>query len=722
MEIIWVGDQYYILAKSSLADDRTRVLKHGDTFAVFDRYGDIQPVGMGEQGIYHAGTRFLSKLLLQIAGQRPMLLSSTIREDNILLGVDLSNPDMADGEAKLPRGTLHIYRSKFLWQGVCYERLHIRNYGLTPVTSWLTLLFENDFADIFEIRGQKRAARGSRIDDVVEPSGLTLGYEGLDRVTRSLRIRCDPPIAETEPGQMRIPFQLDRHGEAEFLVSFACELGAERGPRLCQSYEGGLVEAGRVLRNRQSSGCTVYTSNEQFNHWINRSDADLQMMFTETEWGPYPYAGVPWFSTVFGRDGIITALEYLWLEPQVARGVLRYLAANQATETIPDQDAEPGKILHEVRGGEMAALKEVPFRRYYGSIDSTPLFLILAAAYFERTGDTELLRSIWPNIERALHWIDCYGDQDRDGFVEYHRQSPTGLVQQGWKDSHDSIFHADGSIAEGPIALCEVQAYVYAAKCGIAEAAYRLGNRERARALQAEAEALREHFESSFWCADLGTYAIALDGRKQPCRVKTSNAGQCLFGGIASEDHAAAVTGTLLNHGGFTGWGIRTVASSELRYNPMSYHNGSVWPHDNALIAAGFARYQQMEAVSKVLGGLFDLAIFSDLHRLPELFCGFARRPGKGPTLYPVACSPQAWASGAVFLLLQAAIGLRVDAAKRQVILLHPMLPESVPEVSIRNLAVDAHTKLDLVLQRQRDSVGLDVPRREGDVEVLVIA
>jgi glycogen debranching enzyme len=522
-----------------------------------------------------------------------------------------------------------------------------------------------------------------------------------------------------EPGEMRLPFRLAPQAEANFLISFSFEVGVSR-PRVLHSYDEGLTDAAERSRQRSVTGCTIQSSNEQFNDWIHRSDADLQMMLTRTAWGEYPYAGVPWFSTVFGRDGIITALQYLFVDPTVARGVLRYLAANQATAVVPEQDAEPGKILHEVREGEMAALKEIPFSRYYGSIDSTPLFLVLAAAYLERTDDLELLHSIWPSIERALQWIDRFGDQDKDGFVEYYRRSPTGLVQQGWKDSHDSIFHADGTLAEGPIALCEVQGYVYAAKRGMAEVAQRLGYPDRGRELLREAEMLQERFESSFWCDEIGTYAIALDGNKRQCRVRTSNAGQCLFTGIASENHAISVAQTLLSREGFSGWGIRTVAAGEARYNPMSYHNGSVWPHDNSLIAAGFARYNQMDGATKVLGGLFEAAKESDFSRLPELFCGFARRHGKAPTQYPVACSPQAWASAASFLLFQSLIGLRVDAARNRVSLVHPMLPEFLPEVSIRNLRVNAKAKVDLILERDGHTVALKVPRREGNVEIVV--
>lgn len=721
MEIIEVGNQFYILAKSPLADDRTQVLKHGDTFAIFDRYGDIQPLGLGEQGIYHNGTRFLSKLILKIDGEGPLLLSSSIREDNVLLAIDLSNPDLYDnGRPRLPRGILHIYRSKFLWQTICYERLHIRNYSLAPVDSSLAIFFDSDFADIFEVRGQQRKERGERLADTIDGASIILGYRGLDQVVRRMRIGCDSPAATVRPGEISLPFHLEPHEEAEFLLSLACETHIEPRPAPCRSYEKGLAEAGMALRQRNTEGCTIHTANPQFNRWLNRSDADLQMMLTETDWGMYPYGGVPWFSTIFGRDGIITALEYLWVDPEVARGVLRYLAANQATQTSPAQDAEPGKILHEIRGGEMAAMREIPFHRYYGSIDSTPLFLMLAAAYLECTGDRQLLRSIWPNIELALHWIDCYGDQDHDGFVEYSRRSATGLVQQGWKDSHDSIFHADGSLADGPIALCEVQAYVYAAKLGIAEVAQSLGYSECARKLHREAELLRERFEDRFWCDELSTYAIALDGDKRQCRVRTSNAGHCLFGRIASDEHAERGSRTLLDSEAFSGWGIRTVSASERRYNPMSYHNGSVWPHDNALIAMGLASYNQMQAAARILTGLFDVSSFTDLHRLPELFCGFARRPGKGPTLYPVACSPQSWAAGAVFMLLQAALGLHVDASRRKVSLLHPLLPEPLPEVEIRNLRV-GDGKVDIVLERYRDTVGLKVPRREGNVKIVVI-
>jgi glycogen debranching enzyme len=453
--------------------------------------------------------------------------------------------------------------------------------------------------------------------------------------------------------------------------------------------------------------------------WLERSSADLAMLVTELPTGPYPYAGVPWYSTTFGRDGLITAREMLWLDPAPARGVLAFLAATQATAEEPQRDAEPGKILHEARKCEMARTGEVPFGRYYGTVDATPLFVALAGAYLRRTGDLGFVRGIWPHVLAALEWMDRYGDRDGDGFIEYARRSRHGLVQQGWKDSHDSVFHADGSMAEPPIALCEVQAYAWEAREQAATIAQALGETQRAAQLRDSAAQLRERFLRAFWCEDLGVYALALDGRKQPCRVAASNAGHALWTGIAAPEHAARMAQRFLDDDFFSGWGVRTVAAGQARYNPMSYHNGSIWPHDNALIAAGLARYGHTDAAMRLMSGLFDASLHFSQHRLPELFCGFPRREGEGPTLYPVACSPQAWAAAAVFAMLQACLGLDIDAARGELALHAPRLPGFIDRLDLHGLRI-GHADVDLLLQRYHHNVGVEVIGKRGDVAVRI--
>jgi glycogen debranching enzyme len=717
-EVIRLGGEYYISAKSSRADVPPAVLKHGDAFALFDHFGDINPLGFGEHGIFLEGTRHLSRWSLHLGDEQLLALSSSLRENNALLTVDLSNPEMQSGGRTILQGTVHIHRSKCLWNGVCYERLSVTNFGDEPLETELRFTFDADFADIFEVRGTHRQQRGTRAETEIDPSAFLIRYAGLDGVERRTRLECSRPPDATTPSEARFTLRL-APGATDLLdLSVACE--AEQRSRTLCSYDDAVIGVSGWLARFEASECRIETSNEQFNDWLNRAYADMRMMITDTSHGPYPYAGVPWFSTAFGRDGLITAMQMLWINPDLAGGVLRFLAANQADHVDPEADAEPGKILHETRKGEMAALREVPFKQYYGSVDSTPLFVMLAGMHLQATGDLALAESLWPNIERALGWIDEYGDADGDGFVEYARRSPSGLVQQGWKDSHDSVFHADGSPAVGPIALCEVQGYVYAAKHAAARLAQALGKVERAGELARQATSLQEKFDRAFWCEDIDTYAIALDGQKRPCRVRASNAGHCLFTGLARRERADHVAETLLSDDMFSGWGVRTVSAREERFNPMSYHNGSVWPHDNALIAAGLARYGHADSAMRVLTGLFDTSLFVDLHRLPELFCGFERRSGEGPTLYPVACAPQAWASASVFMLLQAILGLSIDAQQKRIQLTSPALPPSLEEVRIKHLRI-GDARLDLTLRRHTHDVSVTIDRRVGDLEVSVL-
>jgi glycogen debranching enzyme len=717
-DIVRVKDEYYVRASSALADDRTRVLKYGDTFAVFNRYGDIEAFGPSQFGLFHAESRHLSRFTMRVNQQQALLLSSTIREDNSFLSVDLTNLDSpVNSDDTMPRGTIHILRLQFLREAGCYQHIRLLNYGLLPVRLSLLLQFDADFSDIFEVRGTKRARKGDRLPDLVEGDAAILGYKGLDGVVRRTRLEFSPRPASLTMREARFQITLEPKEQESIYTTVSCERnpGGKRFEPFPAAFQGLQHDLDRTGIDE----CRITTTSESFTAWLTRSAADLRMLIEGNPEGPYPYAGVPWFNTVFGRDGIITALECLWMAPHIAEGVLNYLAETQATEEISEQDAEPGKILHEMRRGEMAATKEVPFARYYGSVDSTPLFVVLAGAYFVRTGDLPFLRRIWPNLKRALHWMDEYGDCDRDSFVEYQQRSSKGLVQQGWKDSHDSVFHADGRVAEPPIALCEVQGYVYAAKRSAALIARSLAEPDLAEKLDLEAEALRAKFEEAFWCDDLGTYALALDGQKQQCRVRTSNAGHALFCQIASQERAEAVTASLMSEHCFSGWGVRTVGASESRYNPMSYHNGSVWPHDNALISLGFSLYGMQEQACKILHGLYEASRYVESQRLPELFCGFHKRPeASGPTLYPVACAPQAWSAGSVFLLLKAGLGLEVRARERQIHFSNPCLPLNLDEVNIENLRI-GDASADFLIRRDGSGVAVKLLSKRGDIEVL---
>jgi len=544
--------EHYIEVQGSLVQRRLRSLKHGDAFAVFDDYGDIGVIGSGPEGLYFNDTRFLSWYGLRFEGKRPLLLSSVVDDDNAALSVNLANPDVhADGLISLPRDTIAIERTKFLWQAVCYERIGFRNYAESTRHFRIEIGFGADFRDLFEVRGSSRERRGTCVSGVTE-DGVEFYYEGLDNLKRKTELRFWPPPSLLETNRATFDFELAPNGRQSLFVSVLCE---DRNKPQCDSFGHAFRARRRAIRGAATGIATIESSNELFNEVCRRSSADLYMLMTQTRHGIYPYAGIPWYSTAFGRDGIITAMLLLWLDPSVAKGVLKFLAAMQATAFDPLSDAQPGKILHETRNGEMARLGEVPFGLYYGTVDATPLYIMLAGMYFGRPGDIKTIAAIWQNIKAALQWIDTFGDADGDGFVEYARQTETGLVNQGWKDSYDSIFHADGALARGPIALCEVQGYVFAAKAHAAKLAHHMGEYELETKLRGEAQALQKNFAAAFWCEDIGTFALALDGDKNPCRVRTSNAGHALFTGIAAPGLAARVAETLLGPDSFSGWG-----------------------------------------------------------------------------------------------------------------------------------------------------------------------
>ncbi len=716
-DVIRVHNQFYILATASRSSERTAVLKHDDTFALFDYAGDIGALGTGEQGLYHEGTRYLSRFRLRVNGHRPLLLSARVKQDNELFGSDLTNPDLplGDGDRVLSRDLVHIFRARFLWDATWHERIRLVNYSRAHVRISLAFDIEADYADIFEVRGTTRERRGARLDPSIDGTELRLGYRGLDDEERWTAIEWSEPPTAMTAAMARFEYELVPQAPQALTIAIRCD--RHRVRVAAQPYETAEAAALRTAEISRSQYATVTTSSERFDEWVRRSAADLRMLVSATPHGSYPYAGVPWFSTPFGRDGIITAFQTLWINPDIARGVLAYLAETQADRVDARQDAEPGKILHETRSSEMARVGEVPFGQYYGSIDATPLFVMLAGAYYDRSGDREFVRRIWPNVERALGWMDGYGDRDGDGFVEYARQASSGLIQQGWKDSQDSVFHANGTPADAPIALCEVQAYVYDARLRAANLADALGERERGEHLRSQAEALRVAFEERFWCEQQSTYALALDGLKQPCCVRSSNAGHCLFGGIAAPERAARVARTLLGPEMYSGWGVRTIASSEYRYNPMSYHNGSVWPHDNGVLAAGLSRYGLDAAIAPILTGLFHASTWMEGYRLPELFCGFHRRDGEGPTLYPVACAPQAWASGVVFQLLQACLRLSLLPDRRTLQISRPILPPFLTYLRLLDVRMPEGA-VDLLFEQRSEEVAVTVLDRRGDVAV----
>ncbi|MDP9928569.1 glycogen debranching enzyme [Variovorax paradoxus] len=687
------------------------VLKEGDTYFVMDAHGDV---GGGVDGLFHNDTRMLSTFVLRLNGARPSLLSSGVSQDNVFFTANLTNhPLPVLGSTSMPQGVIHLERKRFLWGARLFERLRLVNYSDQPAEAPLTLQFGADFRDMFEVRGQQRARRGEFDAPEVGVQAVELRYEGLDTVLRRACIGFSQVPRHLDAGTASFSVPLAAHGEWTLHIEVGME-PARPGPERFR--DAGVLARWR-MRARQRRGSRLESSGRLFQAWLDRSRADLALLTTDLPTGPYPYAGIPWFSTPFGRDAIVTAFQTLWIDPRLAQGVLEFLAARQSRQTSSFRDAEPGKIMHETRKGEMAAVDELPFGQYYGGVDTTPLFVALAGAYAQRTADHATIDRIWPALLAACEWMERNMARHPDGLLAYQRGETSGLVNQGWKDSHDSIFHVDGRTPEGPIALVEVQGYVYAAFLAMASIAeWRVDS--GAAHWRQRAAAMRVAVENRFWLDDLQFYALAIDGSNQPCRVRASNAGHLLFTGLPIVERAVAVGRQLLSPAFASGWGIRTLPIEAVRFNPMSYHNGSVWPHDAALCAAGMARYGEREGVVRILDNLFESAAHFGM-RLPELFCGFDRQPGQSPIAYPVACLPQAWAAGSAFMLLQACLGLQVDGIRRQVTIVHPRLPADIDHLHVRHLRV-GDARVDLHFQRLEDRIVVVAQSSPGGPRVAV--
>jgi glycogen debranching enzyme len=683
-------------------------LKAENLFLVADARGDIHS---NDDGLFADDTRMLSRFELFIAEGEPSLLGASVERHNTVFTAHLTNRPLPKlGEHAIPRGVIHIARSRLLHAGRLYEQVRCTNYGLEDAVLPLRFAFAADFADIFEVQGQRRSARGEMLEPECHPNHVSLGYQGLDGRLRVTTLAFSLPVRQWNAQQAHLELPVSRGGSAELFI----EVGTLPAPQCPLPSRERLQEAVttqlRTMHSRLDQGAVLSSSGRLFSLWIDRSRADLALLTTALPTGAYPYAGIPWFATPFGRDALITALQTLWINPALAAGVLRFLAATQATETDPVREAEPGKILHEMRHGEMAALREVPFGRYYGSVDSTPLFVTLAGSYESRTGDRAVADEIWPALQRAVTWIERRLDSSRSGFLDY-RGSSAGLTNQAWKDSADAIFHLDGSFPEPPVAVVEVQGYAYLALSAMAALQRMRGNHEESARLTSRARSLREAIEECFWIPERRFYGIAIDGAGRLCQTRASNAGQLLFGNVPSQARARQVIRQLLAADFRSGWGIRTLAAGEARFNPMSYHNGSVWPHDTALCAAGMANYGHRRQVVKLLGDVFEAATHFDM-RLPELYCGFHRVAGESPTPYPVACLPQAWAAGAPFMLLQACLGLRIDGIQREIHVDCPQLPIGIEGLTVHALPIgEARVSLRFFRDADQVMVAAEAPR-----------
>ncbi len=610
------------------------VLKENYTFVVADGAGMVTG---GERGLYNRDTRFLSRYAWTFDRPTQVLLAHTARPDRF---------EVHHGVIEGPSQAVGIHRRLSVTATELRDVVEVTNTDVSPQSLTLTLAFAADFADLFEARGWFEATHATTVrlgDDEVQ-----VAYRAADGLEQAVRVRFSRPPTRLGDGEASFELRLEPHAGFDLTVAVGIDNPLE------SARPGIGYDAWRAAFPAAAPGRELATPHGRV---LARAIEDLRALLLFTEDGPVPAAGIPWFVTPFGRDSLITASMLLPHAPEVARGTLRYLAARQGTTRDAYRAEAPGKILHEVRAGELARTGAIPFSRYFGTIDATPLFVVLLHQTYRAGGDEELLRELRPNWEAALRWMKTDGDPDGDGFLEFAGAAPgEGLTVQSWKDSHDALSHADGTLATGAIAVSEVQGYAFAAYGAAAEFYDALGEPEAAGRWRGEAEALQKRFQEAFWLEELQTYALALDGDKRPLAVLASDAGHLLWSGIVPRHVAPALVRTLFSEELFSGWGIRTLGAGEARYNPVSYHNGSVWPHDTAIIAGGLARYGFLAEAARLRDAIFDLAAGQADLRPPELVAGYARGAAP-PVTYPVACRPQAWAAAALVYLAGRAEG-----------------------------------------------------------------
>ena len=695
-------------------------VKEGDLFLYSDRKGNLSDRRDYGLGLYYKDTRFLSHFQMNISGRDSVLLSSSA-ERAYMSHVDLTNPDLFEwGVLAVRQQTLNVRRIRAI-NGRLFERIRVKNYNPHPVTLDLELTFGADFADIFEVRHVVDAPPPEPVIPEVEASEARFVSSGRDGVTRRtiIRFATEPTRLDVVGELVTADFRLHLGAYQTKLVALTIEPQIEEARVRPMEFDAAVHELRRSYEEWDRDCTQISTDNEVFNQLLARSQRDLRALYTREGDHGVLAAGIPWYVTVFGRDALIAAHQMMMVTTRPAREALQVLASMQGTKEDPWRDEEPGKILHEIRRGPLAGAGVVPHTPYFGSVDSTPWWLIVYAQYYRWTGDVAFARELLPTAEAALTWIDTYGDRDGDGLVEYKTRSPKGIRNQGWKDSWDSVTHADGRLAEPPIALIEVQGYVYLAKARMADVYDGLGMPDRASQLRNEAAALRARIDEAYWMEDEQYFAGALDRDKRPVRTIVSNPGHALYCDAIDADKAGEVAKRLLAPDMFSGWGIRTLSKSAPAYNPMSYHNGSVWPHDNALIAAGLKRYGFVRGTNRVATALFDAAIHADYMRLPELFCGFTRRSPNRPVSYPVACSPQAWAAGSPFLMLQAMLGVSARSHAGRLTVNIPHLPPWLNTVELRNVQVGGG-RVSLVFRREGEITSFSLLSREGDVRVVM--